>query len=267
MKFVEAGLPTVGMKQTNWKEHLIHLQRIGIYDLIFQEFFALKALHNEIKGTDFSIGHLHVVSRPNRESVKMLWDILKLYESFTLFIHCEKVANEKSASKDALYQAFSLTDEVGCVFDSETIMAKEEMIKALLEEFEIKRFLIQNREGLLLPEEITRLLMQLRMAAADGSQVYFLPNNKHGLGVISALYAMREEVDGIMGSAFQDKDARFIDLMKLFFIYRHKKEKFFSQRSTEIIDRAFEFPREQERQNLNLEKGEIDRGATDIGPV
>lgn len=241
MKLIEAGLLKPKEDQGNLEAKLSFLQRIGVHDLILPDFLALRDLSHQIRGLDSPIGHLNVVSHPNRESIKIIWEILKSYDSFTVFIRCNRFDRDEEY-KEALYQAFSYTDEVGCMIEDETIMTMpiNELIKTLQEEFEVRQFLIQENEGSFLPDEISKCIEKLRSSVLDGSEILHFPNNRYGLGMINALTSIRLEVDGLVGSAIRCMDPKIVNLEKLHFLYHLRRKELFSEHSRNSLDHAFE---------------------------
>lgn len=243
MKLIEAGLSSPEAIHRNLKKTLSFLQRLGLCNLLFSDFFVLKAFSQQMKEIEIQIAHLYVMSYPNRESIKMIWDIVKAYDSFSIFLKQNESAREEDF-KDALYQALSFTDDVGCALEGGALLTAplDPMIQALQEEFNIKHFLILDGGGLLLPNEVSKCLKTLRENLARGSQIFFFPNDRHGLGLIDAIYAMRVGIDGLVGSILKQKkkkDQTTIDLLKLHFLYQSRKKDLFSSRTRRLLDRTF----------------------------
>jgi hypothetical protein len=226
------------------QDQLLLLQRAGIFDLIFADFFALRNFSQRMEGLTFPARCLHIVSHPNVDSIKMIWNIVNTYDSFNIFLrHSESTPLDQF--KDALYYAFSLTDNVGyaledCIVPS---LPVRETIQILEKEFDLRRFLVIESEGLSLPNQVVKCLRMLRARVPTHSKIFYFPNNQHGLALANAFYALRLEIDGLAGSvlAATHRDLRSVNLIKLSSLYQNKKNEMFSKRSVRRLDRVFNF--------------------------
>ena len=81
----------------------------------------------------------------------------------------------------------------------------DDMIQTLQDEFKVNCFLILDSEGLLIPNKIFRCIKTLRSKTLKGSQILYFPNDSYTFGLITALYAMRLKIDGLVGSAIKEK--------------------------------------------------------------
>jgi hypothetical protein len=242
MKFIETRIQDSKNDIGALKLDLFYLRQIGIRDLLIPGYFALRDFHEASEEIDFSC-HLNVITYPNRDSIKMAWSILRSYDSFTLLVQCMGSAISRREYKESLYQAFSLTDEVGCLVNAEAILDPNagERIEDLQKEFELQRFLIKDSQGSLFPEEISRISACLRKRTTEDSSIFFYPNNGHGMGMLGALYAIKEGFDGLAGSAILKNDRKNIDFSALYRLYLGKREELFPRDLMERVDRAFEF--------------------------
>jgi len=173
----------------------------------------------------------------------MIWNVINSYDLFTIFLQHNKFVGDNEF-KDALYHTFSLTDNVGCAMEAEALLTLpfDGMVRTLQDDFRVDHFLVLDSEGLLLPNKISRCLKTLRSKILKESKIFYFPNDNHKLGLMNALYAMRLEIDGLAGSALQERcnDPKIIDLMKLHLLYRQKREDLFSKHSIRLLDHAFE---------------------------
>ena len=243
MQLLETCLANSDTTGHKMGERISLLQRLGICDWVFSDFFSLKSFNQQIGESSPPLGRVHVISYPNIELIKMIWSIISLYDSFTIFLRCTKSLQEEEF-KDALYYAFSLTDNVGCAIDLESILNLPVMgqkVQTLGQEFELNRFLFHDTEGLLIPDEVSKGLKILRSKAPKHSKIFYFPNNQHGLGLVNAFYAMQLALDGLLGTALgeAEKCAAVVDFAELYLLYRKKREDMFSKRSIGVLDRAF----------------------------
>ena len=243
MELIEACLSIADATKGDLEKKLKFLQRIGIHDLIFSDFSGLRNFNQQMEGFELPIGRLNVISRPNTESIKMIWNIIRSLDSFTIFLQHNNFVGDDEF-KDALYHAFCLTDNIGCAFEGEALITfpLDDMIQTLQDEFQVNCFLILDSEGLLIPNKISRCLKILRSKTLKGSQILYFPNDSNTLGLITALYAMRLKIDGLVGSAIKEKcnNPKFIDLIKLHLLYQQKKDGLYSKHLITLLDHVFE---------------------------
>jgi len=245
MQLLETCLANSDTTEHNMGETISLLQRLGIRDWVFSDFSSLKRFSRQMEKSSFPLGraHVHVISYPNIDLIKMIWSIISLYDSFTIFLRCTKSLQEEEF-KDALYYAFSLTDNVGCAIDLESALNLPvigQKVQTLGQEFELNRFLFLDTEGLLIPDEVSKGFKILRSKVPKHSKIFYFPNNQHGLGLVNAFYAMQLALDGLGGTALREEDkcAAAVDFAELYLLYRNKRDDMFSKRSIGILDRAF----------------------------
>jgi len=112
MANIEAGISGFQKTRLDLEESLSILQKFGVRNLMFSEYFSLKAFNEKMGSLDTSNVYLHVISHSNKGSIKMIWELLKCYDVFTLYLQCNE-SNGVNSLKDTFYEAYSLTDEVG----------------------------------------------------------------------------------------------------------------------------------------------------------
>lgn len=241
MEFIEAGLLYSGLCQSELRDRLSFLERIGIRPLIFHGFSELKAFKQQMEGLGLPVPHLNILSSASREPINMIWDIIQYYESFTVFIKASQFSKNDDL-REALYQILSFTDNVGCSVEITAIsidpMAK--IFQMLNEEFQINRFLIQDSEGLVLPDDTRKYLAAIWSKVLKGSQLFYSANDQYGLALINSLYAMPMRIHGLVGSALGSNNRQFVDLLKLHLLYQHKKANLFSNTRIELLNQAFD---------------------------
>lgn len=242
MEFIEACLLNSGPTEGDLEQRLSFLQRVGIHHFIFSDFFGLRSFGQRVKGLDLPIGHLSVISYANIDSIKMIWNLINSYDLFTIFLQHSKFVGDDEC-KDALYYVFSITDNVGCAMEAEALLSfpLDDMVRTLQDEFRVDHFLVLDNEGLLLPKETSRCLKTLRSKILKESKIFYFPNDNHALGLMNALYAMRLGIDGLVGSALNERcdDPKIIDLMKLHLLYQQERNHLFSKHSIRLLDQAF----------------------------
>jgi isopropylmalate/homocitrate/citramalate synthase len=144
--------------------------------------------------------------------------------------------------KDALYYAFSLTDNVGFAIEESLAsnFLMKQGFKILGDEFDIRQFLLFENEGLWLQDEVVKFLRALRARAPRHSKVFYFPNNQHGLALVNALYAIRAGIHGLVGSITRfSRNPKTVDLVRLSTLYGRKKSEMFSKRSISRLDQVF----------------------------
>ena len=243
MEFIEACLMNPEAADGDFKQRLSFLQRTGVQNLIFSDFFGLRNFSRKVGDLKAPSGCINVISRPGIEWIEMLWDIINCYDVFSIFIkHNGSVSDDEF--KDALYRCFSLTDNVGCAMETKTLssFAFDDIVRTLRDEFNVKHFLILDSEGLLQPKETLRCLKTLRSRVSGGSKIFYFPNNQHKLGIVNALHAMRLEIDGLAGSVLKGrcKDPEVVNFIDLYLLYQQKRDDLFSKSSRKVLDHAFE---------------------------
>jgi len=243
MEFIEACLMNPEAAEGELEQRLSFLQKIGVQNLIFSDFFGLMNFNREVGNLKASIGRLNVISRPGIEWIEMLWNIINCYDLFSIFLRYNgSVSNDEF--KDALYHCFSLTDNVGCAIETKALssFAFDNIVRTLRDEFNVKHFLILDSEGLLQPKETLRCLKALRSKVSGESKIFYFPNNHHKLGIFNALHAMRLGIDGLAGTVLKGRceDPKVVNFIDLYLLYQQKKGDLFSKRSSKVLDHAFE---------------------------
>ena len=243
LELIETCLLDTEATDLGLEDQLLRLQRAGIFDLIFTDFFALRNFSQKTDGITFPARCLHIVSHPNVDSIKMIWNIVNTYDSFTIYVrHSESTALDQF--KDALYYAFSLTDNVGYAIEDGflPILPARQTIQVLEKDFDLRRYLVIESEGLSLPNEVVKCLRMLRARVPTHSKIFYFPNNQHGLALANSFYALRLEIDGLAGSilAASHRGLRFVNLIKLSSLYQNKRNEMFSKRIVRRLDRVFD---------------------------
>jgi hypothetical protein len=240
MIFIEGGLQKTYLNKKDIEKGILSLKRQGIDGLLFSDFFSLRDFY-KIGINPSCIGKLYVISHPHRDSIKLIWNLIKNYESFFIFI--EYRDSDEDFLKDSLYKGLSLTDDIGVAIESKGLSSfiKNRTEQAIQDEFKIKEFLILDRDGLDLPFEILRSIRKFRSKLLGGSKIFYFPNDSNGLGIINSLYAMKGRIDGLVGSVLKDEKESSIcvDLLKISSIYRWHKENLFTERKRRILDKSF----------------------------
>jgi hypothetical protein len=243
MRLLEACLSNCDVTRPDMGTRMSLLQRLGICDWIFPDFFSFKSFSQQIEESPPPSSRVHVILYPNIELIKMVWSIISLYASFTIFLRCINSLQEEEF-KDALYYTFSLTDNVGCAIELESVLNLPVIghkVQSLCQEFEINRFLCLDAEGLLLPHEVSKGFKMLRSKAPRHSEIFYFPNNQHGLGLVNAFNAMQLALDGLVGTGLggAEKCAVAVDFSELYLLYRNKRENMFSKRSIGLLNLTF----------------------------
>lgn len=238
MRFIHAISPAIGEKGLNWDENFALLQEIGINDILCPDFFTFKYVYDQLKKKEIC-SSIYVVSPPKKESIKMIWDLLCSLETFTLFISFRAKFKDYIAYRDALYEAFSLTDEVGCLIEADLVSQEEELIETIQRDFGVRQFLVEDPKGLFLPEDTTNTIRLLKRKIVEGSHVFFYPKDTYSLGLINSLVAMAEEIDGLIGSLFRAEDTDSVDFIRLSSVYKYKKKMLFPPHLVETLDKVF----------------------------
>jgi hypothetical protein len=243
MEFIEACLMNPEAAEGELEQRLSFLQRIGVQNLIFSDFFGLRDFSREVGNLKAPIGRLNVISRPRIEWIEMLWNIINCYDLFSIFLKYNGSVSDDEF-KDALYRCFSLTDNVGCAIETKALsrFAFDDIVRTLRDEFNVSHFLILDSEGLLQSKETLRCLKALRSKVSRESKIFYFPNNQHKFGIINALHAMRLEIDGLAGSVLKGRceDPKVINFKDLYLLYQQKRDELFSKRSSKVLDHAFE---------------------------
>jgi len=185
---------------------------------------------------------MNVIAYPNTDSIDLVWDVVSVCDSPTIFVRKREPAREDEF-KDALYHGFSLTDNIGCAMEAKALLSSslDEAIGTLQKEFNVKSFLILDREGLLLPKEISRCLKAVRSRVSKDSHITYFPNDCFGMGMMNALYALRLEIDGLAGSVLGKgcELSGILDLRKLNHVYQARKRELFPKRFAGSLDAVF----------------------------
>jgi hypothetical protein len=242
MELIEGGLMAPGANRTNLGEAVSLLENLGIRECLFSDYFSLSRFSELMNDMEMFRYHFNVVAHPKKESIKMTWDILKAYDSSTIFVRRGGFLQDDEFM-EAVYLAKSFTDDVGLAVETESLLSHPvgNMVRSLQQDFRMTKYLLLDSNGLLLPNELTKVLKSLRLEMSDGSLILFFPRDRHRLGLINALYAMRAGVNGLVGSVLKESHVtgEFIDLSGLYLLYFHKRKDLYSKRSRQILDQAF----------------------------
>jgi hypothetical protein len=242
MELIEGGLMAPGTNRVDLRKAVSLLEKMGIRKYLFPDYFSLSKFSQLMDDMELFRYHFNVLTHPKRESIRMTWDILKSYDSSTIFVRLDKFVQDEEF-KEAVYLAKSFTDDVGLVLEAESLLSHpmDNIIQTLQEDFRMTKYLLVDSDGLLLPDELTKLLKSFRLEMSNGSLILFFPRDQHRLGLINALYAMRAGIDGLVGSVLKAKDMTgdIIDLTGLHLLYFHKRKDLYSKRSREILDQTF----------------------------
>jgi len=243
MELIESSLCSNQIAHGDLKEKLLVLRKFGLNRLIFNDYSSIRSFSQQFEREQRPTAHLYVISYPNRESIRMIWDILEFYDSFTLFIRHRQSARNYEYPK-ALYQAFSYTDNVGVAIDGEHLstLNLDSMMQILQNEFKVNHVLILDRMGLILPGEIFNSIKVLRAKLPKGSLISYFPSDLNGLGMTNSFQAMKAGINGLVGSLFKKNCKKFkvIDFMKLHLLYQQEKQVLFSKRLIRTLDTTLE---------------------------
>jgi hypothetical protein len=242
MELIEGGLMAPGANRTDLMRSVSLLEKLGIRKYLFPDYFSLSRFSQLMDDAELFRYHFNVLTHPKKESVRMTWDILKSYDSSTIFVRQDRFEQDDKF-KEAVYLAKSFTDDVGLAMEAGSLLAYPmgNIIQSLQEDLRMTKYLLLDSDGLLLPDELTKLLKTLRLEMSDGSLILFFPRDQHRLGLINALYAMRAGVNGLVGSVLKElhMTGDIIDLTGLHLLYFHKRKELYSKRSREILDQTF----------------------------
>lgn len=240
MVIIEGGLLVRDVDKKDIEERLSSIKSFGIKDLLFSDFFYMRDFLRMGVSTS-GINKFYIICHSNRESVRLIWNLIKNLETFSIFIECKYPTGENF--RDALYQGFSFTDCIGLAIGSQGLscLIKYGIIKSIQNEFIVKEFFILDNEGFDLPKETLKSIKALRSTLLKDSKIFYFPNDKNGLGIINALYAIKGRIDGVVGTILNKgkQDKSCINLMKLNYIYRRKKKNLYSSKIINIIDQIF----------------------------
>jgi hypothetical protein len=251
MELIEGALMASGANRSELTNAVCLLENLGIRKYLFPDYFSLSRFSRLMEDLELFRYHFNVLAHPKKESIRMTWDILKSYDSSTIFVRQGKFLQDDEF-KEAVYLAKSFTDDVGLAVEAEGLLSHPmgKIVRVLQQDFRITRYLLLDSNGLLLPHELTRILKSIRLEMSDESTIHFFPKDRHRLGFINALYAMRAGINGLVGSVLKGKNMTndIIDLIGLHVLYSHKSKDLYSKRSREILDRTFSYfnPKEEE---------------------
>jgi hypothetical protein len=241
MELIEGGLMTPGANQPSLRSAISKLEKWGIRRYLFPDYFSLSKFSRLMGGMELFRYHFYVLAHPKEESIRMTWDILKSYDSSTIFVRRDRFVQDDEF-KEAVYLAKSFTDDVGLAVEAQSLLSHrtDDIIQSLRENSGMAKYLLVDSDGLLLPNKLTKLLKSFRLEMTSGS-VLFFPRDRHRLGFINALYAMRAGIGGLVGSVLREKHLTgdIIDLTGLHLLYSHKRNELYSKRSREILDQTF----------------------------
>jgi len=242
MDLIEGGLMAPGANRTDLRNAVSVLEKLGIRKYLFPDYFSLSRFSQLIDDMELFRHHFYVLTHPKKESIRMTWDILKSYDSSTIFVRRDRFVQDEEF-KEAVYLAKSFTDDVGLAVEAESLLSPSmaSIIQSLQEDFRMTKYLLVDSDGLLLPDELTKLLKSFRLDMSNGSLILFFPRDQHRLGLINALYAMRAGINGLVGSVLTARHMTgdIIDLTGLHLLYFHKRKDLYYKRSREILDQTF----------------------------
>ncbi len=242
MELIEGGLMASGTNRADLRKTVSLLENMGVRKYMFPDYFSLSKFSQLMDDMELFRYHFNVLTHPKEESIRMTWEILKSYDSSTIFVRYGRCLQDDEF-KEAVYLAKSFTDDVGLAVEPVSLLSQPmgSMIRGLQEDFRMTKYLLLDSDGLLLPNELTKLLKSFRLEMSDGSIILFFPKDQHRLGLINALYAMKAGINGLVGSVLKERQmtSDVIDLIGLHLLYSHKKKDLYSKRSREILDQTF----------------------------